>query len=125
MTCSSSFPEPPLEVVVAHAASLSKLPEIEMAVDEDSSSSSSDSSESKSDEEQPESRATDTVGWQLSTHKKGLLHLSIGTGTACARILCRPIQGVGLKAAKETGANWSPRCLAALTEAQRASYAAL
>jgi hypothetical protein len=118
LTCSSSFPEEPLQVEVQYAL-------VEKVIKEQTESSSSDDSEdsarSSAGTELP-FEIEDAVAWQKSSHPKGLLHVRTDKSLVCGRALRRPVNGIGLRAAKEQDAEFSPRCFASLSEAQRAIW---
>ena len=94
---------------------------------EESESSGSESELSLSDCSDDSSLENDVaqtggISWLLSNGKKGCLHVAHPSEpfhTLCNRKLARPLEGVGLQDALDTGHSWSPRCHAALSQFQK------
>ena len=88
------------------------------AIKEPSEPSSSDDSEdsvqSSTGTELP-FEIEDAVAWQKSSHPKGQLHVRTDQSLVCGRSLRRPVNGIGLRAAKEQNVEVSPRCFASLS----------
>ena len=80
-----------------------------------SSSSSSSPDEEAEDEDYP--RALADIRWCVSAGKNGHLHLE--DLRPCGRRLRAPEVGQGLSVALATGAQWSPRCYASLSQQAR------
>ena len=116
LLCSSSFPAAPMFEELKDAETSSALkPGSET---QSSSSSASDTSDAETHEENSFSFAP----WHLASYKGGQLHVAHDEITLCERHLKNPDIGIGFEAAKATGATWSPRCFARLTDGQRNAW---